>query len=134
MWFSAPGNQFLLDEGWLMIWACSVILCSRYLVSIGGRGDNDLSLSCDHATRASLPSHLSCIKNFFNEISKVSYVGSDRKNPWNQTLGNFWDIAILIFCNVKIGLFLQILNLSFPVTQFYWFFGLNECSQKVLRY
>ena len=48
-------------------------------------------------------SHHTCPvrKNFFNEISKVSYVGSDRKNPWNQTLGNFWENSILIFCNVK---------------------------------
>ena len=48
-------------------------------------------------------SHHTCPvrKNYFNEISKVSYVGSDRKNPWNQTLGNFWENSILIFCNVK---------------------------------
>ena len=30
-----------------MILTCSLILCSRYLVSIGGRGDNYLSLLCD---------------------------------------------------------------------------------------
>ena len=76
------------------------------------------SINVTHATRASLPSHLSSIKNFVNEIWKVSYVGSHRINTSNQTLGNFWENAILIFCNVKIGPFLQVLNLSFPLIIF----------------
>ena len=58
-------------------------------------------LNIIHATRASLQSHLSCFKILVNEIWKVSYVGSHRKNPSNQTLGNFLENPILIFCNVK---------------------------------
>ena len=54
-----------------------------------------------HATRASLQSNLSCFKILVNEIWKVSYVGSQRKNPSNQTLEIFWENAINIFCNVK---------------------------------
>ena len=57
--------------------------------------------STPHTTRASLQSHLSCFKILVNEIWKVSCVRSHRKNPSNKTLEFFWEIAILIFCNVK---------------------------------
>ena len=42
-----------------------------------------------HATRASLPPHLSCIMNFLNQILKVLYIGSHRKKLSNQTLEIF---------------------------------------------
>ena len=45
------------------------------------------NMNAGHATRASLQSHLSCFKILVNEVWKVSYVGSHRKNPSNQTVG-----------------------------------------------
>ena len=35
---------FYWKEGWLKIWASFVILCSRYLISIGRRGDKRFEL------------------------------------------------------------------------------------------
>ena len=47
--------------------------------------------------------HEVCLVSWLFSVESISpnTVGSDRKNPWNQTLGNFWENSILIFCNVK---------------------------------
>ena len=47
--------------------------------------------------------HEDCLVSWLFSVESISpyTVGSDRKNPWNQTLGNFWENSILIFCNVK---------------------------------
>ena len=47
------------------------------------------------------PKHLTRPIRSVSEISFSSMLVSHRKNPWNQTLGNFWENSILIFCNVK---------------------------------
>ena len=78
-----------------------------------------------HATRASLPPHLSCIMNFVNELLLVWYIWSHRKKLSNQTLKNFWENANLIFSMQKFGLFLQVLNLLFALVPYFWLFGLN---------
>ena len=53
-----------------------------------------------HATRASLPSHLSCFKNFVNEIWKVSYVGNHK----TFEIGPFWTKLWQFSCK-KLGFF-----------------------------
>ena len=67
-------------------------------------------LSCknmsNHATRASLPPHLSCFMNLVNQLFLVWYIGSHRKKLWNQTLENFLENANLIFSMLKFSLFL----------------------------
>ena len=47
--------------------------------------------------------HEVCLVSWIFSLESISpnTVGSDRKNPWNQTLGNLWENSILIFCNVK---------------------------------
>ena len=47
-----------------------------------------------HTTCAYLSSHLICIILFLNEIKLVLYVGGYRKKLYNQTLENFWEIAV----------------------------------------
>ena len=52
-----------------------------------------------------------------------------------SNLGNFLRKCNFNFFNVKIGLFLLILNLTFPLIQFYWFLGLiiNSKQSRTLR-
>ena len=54
-----------------------------------------------HSALQLWPKHLTRPIRSVSEISFSSMLVSHRKNPWNQTLGNFWENSILIFCNVK---------------------------------
>ena len=72
----------------------SILFVSRGYIHCHCKYCNWISI---HATRASLPPHLSCFMNLVNELLLVWYIGSHRKKLWNQTLENFWENANLNF-------------------------------------
>ena len=112
--FSSQMPAEILDTFYVYTWLLSSIV-TCYMLQ-----DNSI-----HATRASLPPHLSCFMNLVNELLLVWYIGSHRKKLWNQTLENFWENANLIFLMQKIDLFLQVLTLLFALVPYFWLFGLN---------
>ena len=75
----------------MLMWSIlsPVSSCCNDQPKVSKRSVKPLSKCALHATRAYLPSHLTCIIHFLNEIKLVLYVGGHRKKLYNQTLENF---------------------------------------------
>ena len=72
--------NFYWKEGWLLSWACYVILCSRYSISIGKRGD----YSTSHITSSTEYNHPSFQLNTWSRESHTVLHCSTAFRPLNS--------------------------------------------------